>query len=69
VKETWIAILLASCALAACRQPAPETPESDRDAIKALGSTIPATQFDHWLKRHSNFVADANGSPTHPTPR
>lgn len=54
MKETWIAILLASCALVACRQPASETPQSDKDAIKVLGSTIPATQFDHsfWQREH-----------------
>jgi hypothetical protein len=54
VKETWIAILLAACALVACKQPAPETPESDKDAIKALGSTIPASQFDRsfWQREH-----------------
>jgi hypothetical protein len=26
-------------------------------------------EFQSWLKRHSNFVADPNGSPTHPTLR
>ena len=26
-------------------------------------------EFQSWRKRHSKFVADANGSPTHPTLR
>jgi hypothetical protein len=54
VNPRWIAILIAVCALLACKRPAHETSETNRDAIKALGSTVPATQFDRefWQREH-----------------
>ncbi len=49
-----VAILIAACTLLACKRPARETSETNRDAIKALGSTVPATQFDRefWQREH-----------------
>jgi len=54
VNTRWIAILIAACTLLACKRPAHETSETNRDAINALGSTVPATQFDRefWQREH-----------------
>jgi hypothetical protein len=57
VRRGWIAIVLAACALAACRRPASKAPAPipavNQDAIKALGSTVPEPSYDrsYWLKQ------------------
>jgi hypothetical protein len=52
-------MLLATCAFAACKPrggelPGPPTPQSQRDATRALGSTVPEPDFGHnyWQKQH-----------------
>jgi len=59
LKKAWTAILPVVCILAACNRPSGQMSESNQDAIKALGSTVPATQFDRtfWQREH-----DANSS-------
>lgn len=59
MKRGWIVILVVGCALVGCNRPSERTPKPVADAIKALGSTVPATQFDRtfWQRQH-----DANSS-------
>jgi hypothetical protein len=58
VKRVWIAILLAALACGACKRPPNEGPVPgpavNQNAIKALGSTVPAPNYDqsYWLKQH-----------------
>jgi hypothetical protein len=54
-----LAIAFAVLTFAACKPRLGESPAKSQDAIKALGSTVPATQFDRtfWQREH-----DANSS-------
>jgi hypothetical protein len=59
MNKVLLPMLLASCAFAACKPrggelPGPPTPGSQRDAIKALGSTVPESDFNggYWQKQH-----------------
>jgi hypothetical protein len=49
-----LAIALVGLMFAACKPRLGESPAKSQDAIKALGSTVPATQFDHnfWQREH-----------------
>ncbi len=50
MKRSTVAFVLAACALSACK---PRT-ATDQNAIRALGSTVPASQFDrgYWQRQH-----------------
>ena len=58
MKTRLFAILIAACALVACKQPPGQAsvpgPAVNQDAIKALGSTVPEPNDDrsYWLKQH-----------------
>jgi len=54
-----IAIALAAVMFTACHSRSSEPPPASQDALKALGSMVPSTQFDRsfWQREH-----DANSS-------
>ncbi len=58
MKTRLFAILIAACALVACKRPPGQAavpgPAVNQDAIKVLGSTVPEPNYDHsyWLKQH-----------------
>ena len=53
MKKT-VAMALAALALAACKPRPGAAPAVNRDALKALGSTVPEPRLDraYWLKQH-----------------
>ena len=57
--RTSLAIAFVGLMFAACKQHLIESPATGQEAIKALGSTVPTTQFDRtfWQRQH-----DANSS-------
>jgi hypothetical protein len=55
-----VAVALTALAFAACKPRRSETPPASRNAIKALGSTVPEPDFDraYWQKQHDADSAE-----------